>query len=1656
MFNRALSDSEVQAVCAEVPQILLHMEELYGATTFIDDSQSGHNATCANPASNTTCPNAGVDGQVGLAAEFDGLDDGLKTTYTLGNHEATFMAWVYPNSSTSLAQSVIGSIGTGHIELYREGGTWKLRLDSNVILAPATAKVRPNEWQHLAVVISKSGVGTSGKLYFNGSPVSDASPAGGYTLYNASFGFNPAANNRYFDGRIDEVATYDYALTPEEVKVIYDYQAGWVEQVKHTELIVDNDFPTVKINPPGSAISIQSVQLRIDTSDATTSVSAVQWRVNGGAWTHAPACQEADSAAAWCPTFTPGGPGSYTFEAIATDQAGNNSATASATLLVDSMAPNPTLAQEGTLVQLQAAADMPYAWIAALSGNVTDPSPSSGVASVRVALIDPQGVPLAGGSQAAAVSGGVWTINYLLSEPLISGEYTVQLEAEDKVGNHTASRLHSIYLDRSAPQAVFDGPPPGGSLAFWRLDEAAGAVTFDDSSGFGNTAVCDLSCPLSGEPGKYGNGIMLSAGQSIKTNSPLAFSEDGLALSSWFLTGATSQGTLFTATDSTGVTVVSVKLDMAGSVVYTITPADGAATVITTKKKYNDNAWHHLSAMWQPGQVQLLMDGQIVRTIEAVPGTMPATLNVTVGRDGGGDYFNGNVDDISIQGVHLTPSEVRSLAYYNPGLKQSQVTLDGTISELGTSQGAVLALHLEETASPFEDSSDYDNDATCAGTACPVSDSSSPYGAARRFDGIDDALSIKSSSLNYLTNDLTVMAWVKPEQITGVQRVLGITQCSAGGGLGFGLSNSGLIFTTYRVKDYYSSGVNLALNQWQHIAAVMGADNAVTFYVNGIEIQTITGAAPAVVCLGDIQIGLSIAATGISGQPFKGSIDEVQVFDRALASAEILAMAQKQNAGISSLDVAYISDLPGSTRYNSQVLPDTQFYLPFDDTEDAEGNLTFVDISGNGYSGSCTQPNCPAAGISGHAGSGVMFDGNDYLTSYPASGWTDYLTISTWIYPIGSSAYRGTFITRRGHWQISCLQDGTIRMSFRDTGLGNVFVYPGYKAPLNQWTHLVVVYDAGVFRTYANGKLVGSSINTTGSIYNGSTLFIGAWPEFGEYFGGGLDEVQVITDALTDAEVEALYQGTEPVLHLPFNESWLVNGNRLADTSGWEQDAILSSGESDESNKVIQGQVGGGALQLDGVDDFVQVANQTGLNYSADQDFSVSLWVKADSQVDTLNDDNSIVEKWSGVGGYPYVIRYVNSSGNIYAARYDGTFGPAVGSTTVINDNQFHHVAFIKRGTNLYLFIDGVEQGTVPDTTTGDTTNTSPLFIGMRGNGINHFKGAVDDLQIYARALSDAEVQALFSERWRPVFTASDVNPVMRGGWSLAPASGLEGHYRVDMRSVDNHGNQSIRSSAWDGVLDTTLPRATLTYEGGPTTYTLRFSAQDWNLDEAALVSPCPSSTPLSRTYFNPPWYRSLTGVATANSSRLYTLEGSCLVTLADPATAGLTACDQFGNCSTVNASAAVVGAIARAPAQPTGQVLILTPAPGAVLNNSVPVSISGSAQADTYLKRLTVSVDGKKVLNLKWDKQSLQTYDWVATWTPTKAGPHLVEAALTDWKNAEVKHHIIFLLDTAQPDLTITTSVLTTTHVLISQLPIRGTARDENGIALVEVQVEV
>ncbi|WP_437949296.1 LamG-like jellyroll fold domain-containing protein [Sorangium sp. So ce296] len=190
--------------------------------------------------------------------------------------------------------------------------------------------------------------------------------------------------------------------------------------------------------------------------------------------------------------------------------------------------------------------------------------------------------------------------------------------------------------------------------------------------------------------------------------------------------------------------------------------------------------------------------------------------------------------------------------------------------------------------------------------------------------------------------------------------------------------------------------------------------------------------------------------------------------------------------------------------------------------------------------------------------------------------------------------------------------------------------------------------------------------------------------------------------------------------------------------------------------------IGDETLTLDGKTQHRAIANSDEVNFGQAQDFTVAVWVcPAPEQPNQQANEADIVEKWSGTGGYPFVIRYLTGEANrgkISAARYDGQNNPNVRSTTVLDDRRFHHVAFVRRTKDgkgvLELYVDGTLEDSAPDTTTGKTKNDSPLYLGCRGlaegAGKLYFAGKIRDLRIYGEALSRAEIVGLASATGTP------------------------------------------------------------------------------------------------------------------------------------------------------------------------------------------------------------------------------------------------------------------------------------------------------------------
>ena len=94
-----------------------------------------------------------------------------------------------------------------------------------------------------------------------------------------------------------------------------------------------------------------------------------------------------------------------------------------------------------------------------------------------------------------------------------------------------------------------------------------------------------------------------------------------------------------------------------------------------------------------------------------------------------------------------------------------------------------------------------------------------------------------------------------------------------------------------------------------------------------------------------------------------------------------------------------------------------------------------------------------------------------------------------------------------------------------------------------------------------------------------------------------------------------------------------------------------------------------------------------------------------------------------------------------------------------VNDGHWHHVALVREAIAqehcaLTIYVDGVVDAESRGLYLTDMNNTADLVLGInpcdRRDGTEHFTGSAADLEIWSRALTDAEVAAIFQRGRQP------------------------------------------------------------------------------------------------------------------------------------------------------------------------------------------------------------------------------------------------------------------------------------------------------------------
>jgi hypothetical protein len=163
----------------------------------------------------------------------------------------------------------------------------------------------------------------------------------------------------------------------------------------------------------------------------------------------------------------------------------------------------------------------------------------------------------------------------------------------------------------------------------------------------------------------------------------------------------------------------------------------------------------------------------------------------------------------------------------------------------------------------------------------------------------------------------------------------------------------------------------------------------------------------------------------------------------------------------------------------------------------------------------------------------------------------------------------------------------------------------------------------------------------------------------------------------------------------------------------------------------------GSALSFNGVNNFVNVPDSDTLNFGTTTNFTITCWLNvAQSGVYQyfLAKDYGSPGSWELFIDSTNVLRFGSSDG-----------GASLVGTTNVADANWHFVSVVcTRNGQAQLYVDGKTDGFPRNMVGGSVSSNAPLRMGSNGGGNGWFKGLIDEVRIYSRALTPAEIQTEF------------------------------------------------------------------------------------------------------------------------------------------------------------------------------------------------------------------------------------------------------------------------------------------------------------------------
>lgn len=467
-------------------------------------------------------------------------------------------------------------------------------------------------------------------------------------------------------------------------------------------------------------------------------------------------------------------------------------------------------------------------------------------------------------------------------------------------------------LGRPAAEYGFDLPTSSEVLYMdmeWTTEDATPRM--QDLSGRGNHGTITGTTIVPGKVGQARDFNPSTTDRIIVSDSSSLDIGTELTVSAWVKTDTIAGNGRIVEKGKLGVSEWEYGLFRLGADVrFNIWKSDGSDhSYATATSALTVGSWVHVAGTYKKGTAtKVYINGvewasSTTFTGNTAKKTQSVKIGAREGTSGFSELWDGTIDEVRIFNRALSAAEIATLYDNSYGLLSSSRSVydDGAsvlTSYEPTTKPRVAHLDMETLLNgKLEDMAGAGLHGTMAGTTATTG----KVGGARDFNGVSDRVVVPDASSLDIGQQLTVSVWIKTDTLGGRGRIVEKGGPNYPWEYGLFRTDSYIEFIVWQPNGWnynWVGGGALVPGQWHHVVGTYQNKAAMKLYVDGVLVSsstTFTGTPPSPGTQ-TVKLGAREYSSGFV-EFFDGSIDEVQIFDRALNASEVSAIYQGTEKG---------------------------------------------------------------------------------------------------------------------------------------------------------------------------------------------------------------------------------------------------------------------------------------------------------------------------------------------------------------------------------------------------------------------------------------------------------------------------------------------------------------------------------------------------------------------------------------------------------------------------------------------------------------------------------------------------------------------------------------------------------------------------------------